>query len=411
MPKRTIQIYLLLTLMRNVGIALIAATYVIFLISQGFNLFQIGLINFTFFATLLLFEVPTGVIADVFGRKKSFIISCFLLSMSMFLYSVAHTFSGFIFAEVIGAIGVTFATGAFQAWLVDTLKYQNYTESLRPVFIKEQQITYLAGIFGAIAGAFLADIFNISILWIMSGTMMMLTGIVALVCMKEVSLVHKSFSFKKGLQLAGNTIKTSIHYGIQNKAVRFILLIGVLQSFAIQAPNMQWQPLFFSFLPNKTSLGFILSGMSICFIIGSTLSSRFLKLMRDEKRALVVSQIGIGFGIFAAVLFDWFPFAIIMFLLQQIARGIYHPIKDVYFNNNIPSNKRATLISFQSMSYHLGAMIGLLFSGFFAEAMSIRTTWMVSGGTLIVMTLLFVKMGCGGNKGCLIPPSYQPVRQ
>lgn len=391
MPKRTIQLYLILTLMKNLGIALIAATYVIYLISLGFNLFQIGVINFFFFATLLVFEIPTGVFADVFGRKKSFIISCFLLSCSMFIYSISHTFSGFIFAEIIGAIGVTFSTGAFQAWLVDTLKYQNYTEPLRPVLIKEQQITHVAGIVGAITGAFLADVINISMLWAMSGILMMLTGILALVFMKETRHTNKILSFKKGFSLAGNIIKTSIHYGIQNNAVKFILLMGILQSFAIQAPNMQWQPLFISFFQNKMSLGIIFAGMSFCFIIGSTLSPRFIKLMQNEKRALVVSQIGIGFGIFTAVLLNWFPLVIIMFLLQQVARGIYFPTKDVYFNNNIPSNERATLLSFQSMSNNIGAMMGLLFSGFFAVSMSIRTTWMLSGGILIVMTLLFVK--------------------
>ncbi len=398
MSKRTIQLYLLLTLMRNLGISLLAATYVIYLISQGFNLFQIGIINFFFFATLLVFEIPTGAFADVFGRKKSFMISCFLLSISMFIYSLAHTLSGFIFAEVIGAIGVTFASGAFQAWLIDTLKYQNYTESLRPVFIKEQQITHVAGIIGAIAGAFLADIFDISMLWTISGVIMALTGVLAFVFMKEARPIHQSFSFKKGLQLALNTIKTSTHYGIQNKAVRFILLIGIVQSLAIQAPNMQWQPLFFSFLQNKTSLGLIFGGMSVCFIIGSALSPRFLKLMRDEKRALIVSQIGIGFGIFAAVLFNWFPLAIAMFLLQQIARGIYAPTRDVYFNNNIPSNERATLLSFQSMSSHVGAMIGLLLSGFLAEFMSIQATWIASGGFLMLMTLLFLNNRLGPAK-------------
>lgn len=391
MPKRTIQLYLLLTLMRNLGISLIGATYVIYLISQEFNLFQIGIINFFFFATLLIFEIPTGALADVFGRKKSFISSCFLIAISMFIYSVSRTFSGFVFAEVIGAIGVTFSTGAFQAWLIDTLKYQNYTEPLRSVLIKEQQITHVAGIIGALAGAYLADIFDLSILWIMSGTIMTLAGMLALAFMKETTHGNESFSFKKAWRLPGENIRKSIHYSIGNNAVTFILFLSIIQNFAIQAPNMQWQPLFFSFLQNKTSLGFILSGMSICFIIGSAISPRFLKIMHDEKRALAVSQIGIGFGILAAVLFHWLPLAILMLMLQQVARGIYRPTKDVYFNRNIPSDKRATLLSFQSMSDHVGAMIGLLFSGFVAASISINSSWMLSGGILIIITLFIMR--------------------
>lgn len=131
---------------------------------------------------------------------------------------------------------------------------------------------------------------------------MFFAGLLAFALMKEEYFVRQSFSLKSGLQSMKNTVAASIHYGIKSKVVRFIILIGVLQYFAIQAPNMQWQPFFSQFLSNKTSLGFVFGGISICLIIGSALSPRFLKFMKDEKRALVVSQIGIGVGVFATVL-------------------------------------------------------------------------------------------------------------
>ncbi len=386
MPKQTIRLYLLFTLMIKLGISFVSATYVIFLISRGLNLFEVNLVNAIFFVTLFLCEIPTGVIADTFGRKISFVISCFLVSFGMFIYAVSHSFWGFALAEATAAVGATFSSGAFQAWLVDTLKHQNYGKPLGPVFAKEQQITHISGIIGAIAGAFLADK-DMTLPWIVGGGIMFFAGLLAFAFMKEEYFVRQGFSLKGGLQSMKNTVIASIRYGTKNDVVRFIIVMGVLQYFAVQAPNMQWQPFFSQFLPNKTSLGFVFGGISICLIVGSMLSLRFLKYMKDEKRALIVSQIGIGIGVFATTLLDWFPLAIGVFLLHEVARGLFRPLKDAYLNNNIPSKDRATLISFESMSHHIGGMAGLLCSGFLAEYASIATAWMLSGGILIASML------------------------
>ncbi|MBI5732888.1 MFS transporter [Candidatus Jorgensenbacteria bacterium] len=390
MAQRTIRLYLLLTLLTKLGGSFISATYVMFLISRGLNLFEVNLVNLIFFTTLFLSEIPTGAAADVFGRKTSFVISCFLYSAGMFIYAISYSFWGFALAEAAAAIGATFASGAFQAWLVDQLQYQNYKMPLGSVFAKEQQVTHAAGILGAVAGAYLADR-NTLLPWMTGGVIMFIAGILALVLIKEEYFVRQNFHLKTSLQSMKDTIKTSIRYGIKSKAVKFILVMGTLQYFAVQAPNMQWQPFFSRFLSDKTSLGFVFAAISVCLMAGSLLSSRFLKLMRHETRALAISQIGIGIGIAATALLASFPFALGLFLFQEIARGLFRPLKDMYLNENIPSKERATLISFESMSHHAGGLIGLLFSGFFAEHTSIEATWVLSGIILVGTTLWLIK--------------------
>ena len=389
MPKRTIRLYLLFTAITNLGMSFIMATYAMFLISRGLNLFEVNLVNFVFFTTLFLCEIPTGVFADVFGRKPSFVVSCFLLSLSMFIYALSSSFLGFVLAEIIGAIGTTFATGAFQAWLVDKLKSQKYTGSLGPIFSKEQQIWAGAGIIGAIAGAFLADK-NIAFPWVASGVVMSLAGVLAVIFIREEGFVRQSFSLKRNLEIMGKTVKVSVRYGLSNKAVRFILLIGVFHAFAIQAPNMQWQVFFSQFLNNKISLGFIFGGIAICLIIGAIFSPRFF---HKEKRALIISQLVVGVGLITAALSNLFPVALAMFLLHEAARGFSAPLKNTYLNNNIPSQERATLISFESMARHLGGMAGLIFSGLVAEQISVPAAWIFSGGILITATLWLARNG------------------
>src|SRR3989344_4988983 len=115
--KETIRHYLLLKSVSAFSISFIAAVYVTFLISKGLNLFEVNLVNFVFFTTLFICEIPTGAVADVFGRKVSFVCSCFLYALGMFIYSASNSFWGFALAEMTAAIGNTFASGAFQAWL------------------------------------------------------------------------------------------------------------------------------------------------------------------------------------------------------------------------------------------------------------------------------------------------------
>jgi len=349
-------------------------------------------VNFIYFTTLFLCEIPTGAVADVFGRKTSFVISCFLLAFGMFIYAVSVNFWQFALAETIGAIGATFASGAFQAWLADKLKYHNHTASLGVIFSKEQQITGLAAIVGAISGAFLAEK-NIALPWIAGGIFMFAAGVLAMLLMKEEYFVHQPFSAQNSLQSLKNTIKISAEYGSQNRIVRFIFLMGIIQFFAVQAPNMQWQPFFGQFLQNKTGFGILFAGIAVSGIIGSYLAPRLLLSVKNEKRALTFSQIGISMGIMGTVLLSSFIAAISIFMFHELCRGLFKPLKDAYLNENIPSKERATLISIESMSHHVGGMAGLLFSGFVAQNASIPTAWVLSGGILITATLLLAKDG------------------
>lgn len=391
MIRKTIIYYLSLKMAFQFAISFITATYVIFLISRGLNLFEVNLVNMTFFATMFLFEIPTGAVADVFGRKVSFVASCFLFALGMFMYSMANSFWGFAAAEITSAIGATLASGAFQAWLVDRIKHYGYEDSLSPIFAKQQYVTGIAGIVGALCGAFLADK-NIVLPWIVGGSLMIVVGITAAILMKEEYFVKKKFSFKSGFQAMGETIRVSTQYGFKNKAVRFLLAISMMQFFAVQAPNMQWQPFFSQFLSSKTSLGFIWTGMAVFMMIGAAIAPRLIKKGMSEKKAILMTQGAVGVGILSTTYFG-LPVALAIFLLHEIARGTYYPLQEMYLHDNIPSQQRATLVSLDSMFHHLGGMIGLLMFGFIGEYVSITAAWSLSGVLLLCSVGLFWRNG------------------
>lgn len=391
--KETVRHYLLLQATVYFGISFISAFYVTFLIAKGLNLMEVNLVNFFFWTTLFVCEMPTGAFADVFGRKLSFVISCLLFGFGMFMYGFANTFWGFIAAEMVSAVGQTFANGAFQAWLIDRLRHQGFTGSFKKIFARKQVINNGVGIVAAIMGAFLGSI-NMALPWFIGGAIMTFAACLAMFYMREEDEFQRTkFSFVAGMVRMWQVVVSSVDYAKKSSAVRFILIISLMQFFAIQAPNMQWQPLFSGYLSSQTSLGFVKAGISLCMMAGSLIVPWVIRQIADERRAISFVQISIGIGIAATVLAQSFVPVLSVFLLHEIPRGMLDPLKESYLHDNIPPDRRATIASCDSIAHHIGGMIGLLASGAMAQYLSLPTAWIVSGLVLVISALLFFRNG------------------
>lgn len=392
MAKNTIRMYLLFSAVSRLSFAFGFTTYVVFLMSRGLNIFQTSLINMVFFFTLFVFEIPTGAIADVFGRKLSFVLSGIITALGFFFYYISQSFWGFALAEATIAIGSTLASGAFQAWLVDKLKYHDYQGKLNKVFSREQMLDGVATIVGGVIGAYLGK-FNLAWPWLAGAIGMSLLAIAAQVFMKEEYFVRQEFSWHQGWQATKQVAKDGWQYGVNSKPVRFLILIGTVQLFAVQALNMQWQPYFSKHLNSPLGLGWIFGGFSAFVMMGAWLAPRFSKVMPNEKKLLLFTQLFIGAMILATAVSQTLYLTLSFFIAHEFGRGVFKPLKDQYLNDNIVSNIRATLISFESMSHHIGGFLGLLLAGYLAQVFSINIAWIVSGLILIVASLALAKNG------------------
>ena len=394
MIKRTIRIYLLLVFTSKLSVAFSFTTYVMFLLSRGLTIFETSLVNMVFYATLFIFEIPTGALADVFGRKYSFVASCFLTALGLFFYYLSGSLWGFALAEATIAIGHTFASGAFQAWLVDKLHYHSFDGELKKVFAKEQVLNNLAVIIGGLLGAYVGKA-NLAWPWLVAAIGMTIVGVLAQVLMKEEYFVRQKISWVLGWQSLRQVVRDSWQAGVKNKAVRFLILLGTVQYFAVQAPNMQWQPYFVrNFHIANQHLGWIFSGVSVCMMFGSMLAPYFAHQLKQERKVLLWSQALIGLSLIFASFSKVFSTALIFFWLHEFGRGLFKPLKDQYLNDSIESAQlRATLISFESMSHHIGGFFGLLVGGLLAQVFGIQSAWLVSGLLLLVMSWLLAKNG------------------
>src|SRR3712207_3313924 len=117
------RIYLTLTLGNTLATSFIWGINTLFLLDAGLSNLEAFAANAFFTAGMMLFEVPTGVVADLRGRRVSFLLGALTLAASTMLYVfmwwTEAPFWAWAVASVLLGLGFTFFSGAMEAWLVD----------------------------------------------------------------------------------------------------------------------------------------------------------------------------------------------------------------------------------------------------------------------------------------------------
>lgn len=378
-------VYLCFNGLFMLAISFCAATYVPFLAERGMNLFQMNIINAFFMAFIIFSEMPTGSFADSFGRHRSLSIGCLLLGLSFLTYYFSNSFGLFILAEIIGAIGHTFNSGAMEAWLVDSLKARGEIDLKKQVF--RQEMMFKSG--GTIIGCFLGSLIgstNLSLPWIASTSLMIICVFFSFFIKENYQSEHRKKT-KNGL---ATQISEAWRYGIKSKELLSMMIFGSLLSFSVQALNMQW-PLIFKgdYGFSSPQLGLLFAGISVSVAAGSKLSKHFTRFS-NEKSAIIIPQLITAIAIIICSRVSGFTIMISAFLLHEFGRGIFSPLKQDYVNDRLRSESRATLLSLESMFAKCGALAGLLISGLVAQLLSIKSAWLMSGIVMLLGITLFM---------------------
>jgi MFS family permease len=393
MSKKTIRAYIVFSFLFSLAHSFFFATYALFLASRGLNLLEINIVNMFFMVGVFLLEVPTGAFADTFGRKKSVVVGCLLSSFSMLMYFLGNSFWAFVAAELIGALGLTFLSGALEAWVVDALAGHGYDGEIATVFRREVYASQIGIIVGSLAGGYLGQ-FDLALPWLASSIGTFVAGIFAFFAITEKEKKHAPFRFT--FAPFKKVIRDSVSFGFKKKSVWFVTLFGMFLAMSVQGMNMQWPFVFQKTYGFSTSqLGWLFVAVSLFTMLGGVLSKYFAGRIHQEKNAIVLSQIVTVIGMLgAAMMFGVVP-TVSLFLFHEMGRGMVGPLKQSYLNHRIPSEKRATILSFDSMMGKAGACIGLFGSGYLAEKAGIPANWLTSGILLAVGVVVFYNLKNG----------------
>src|SRR5512134_689617 len=192
--RRTIAGYYTLAGLYTLSAAAIWGVNTLFLLDAGLSFFEVFVANAAYSLGTVVFELPTGVVADTLGRRVSFLWSVSVLAASTLVYvSLAEVDAGvvaFAGASVLMALGFTFYSGAMEAWLVDALNATGYTGLLDRVFARGQQVTGAAMLVGTIGGGLLGQV-DLSLPYLVRSALLLGVFAVAYVVMHDVGFVPR----------------------------------------------------------------------------------------------------------------------------------------------------------------------------------------------------------------------------
>src|SRR5688500_9966615 len=161
-PSTVIRAYLAISGLFTLSASVIWGVNTLFLLDAGLDIFEVFVANSAFTVGTILFEIPTGVVADTAGRRRSFLLSAVTLMIGTLAYvAISLTEGGLILfsaASFVLCIGFCFYSGAVEAWLVDALRATGYDGQRDAIFARGSMASGAAMLIGSVGGGLLGVI-------------------------------------------------------------------------------------------------------------------------------------------------------------------------------------------------------------------------------------------------------------
>lgn len=354
--------------------------YPIFLKTRGLNQFEINSVLATYFVVLFLTDVPTGAFADALGRRRSFVLGAALRVCAFLLYFTAHHYWVFLIGESIDGIGTTFGNGAIDAWGVDALDDAGYEGLKDGLFSRISQLTTIGFMISSIAGAYIADI-NIAWPWLCGAAGYVIAGIIGVILMKGEKTRTSRIDLAGLPQMIVRRVVEGVGGGLSNRTVLILSAAGAIE-FAAWAPYWLEWPILFNqnYGVGVWIIGWIYCGLALGRMVGAEVVSRMNsdEAARPWRVSALTGMAGImlaGAGMLQAR-----PGVALTFLfVMNICTGAVSPLLQSWFNEQIESAQRATMLSFQSTFGTMGGSIGLIINGVIADRVGVGMAWQFAG--------------------------------
>jgi MFS family permease len=374
--------FLLLTLLSTLAASFIWGINTLFLLDAGLNNAQAFAANAFFTVGQVIFEVPTGVVADTWGRRVSYLLGAATLFLSTLLYlamwQLRAPMLGWAVASILLGLGFTFFSGATEAWLVDALAATGFRDNLETVLARGQTVSGVAMLTGSVAGGVIAQLTNLGVPYIVRAALLAVTLAVAFFSMRDLGFVpdRQQGVVKKVRQV----VRASIDNGFRRPPVRWLMLaapftmgVGIFAFYALQ-------PYLLQLYGDKTAFG--IAGLAAAIVAGSeivagVIAPRVRRLFDSRTSALILST---AVGAVGLALIGWtssFWMALALLVVVQLIQAASRPLRQAYLNALIPSTQRATVLSFDNLMASAGGVVAQPALGRVADLHGYGTAYVV----------------------------------
>jgi MFS family permease len=356
------RVYLTLTLGNTLAASFIWGINTLFLLDAGLSNLEAFAANAFFTAGMVLFEVPTGVVADSWGRRVSFLLGTLTLAGSTFLYFLLWQFSApfwwWAVVSVLLGLGFTFFSGAVEAWLVDALRFSGYEGGLETVLGRGQMVSGVAMLLGSVAGGVIAQVSNLGVPFLVRVGVLGAMFAVAFLLMHDVGFTPERSAHP--LQATRAVLRASVDNGLKNPPVRFIMLaapftegVGIYVFYALQPYLLQ----LFGDPRAYAIAGLAAALVAGADIVGGWMAPRVRNLVKRRTSVLIATNMVSALILVVLMFTNVFWLALVLLALWAVVASAGTPVRQAYLNDMIASKQRATVLSFDSLMGSAGGVV------------------------------------------------------
>jgi MFS family permease len=386
LSRRVQGVYLFLLLLHTLAASLIWGINTLFLLDAGLTNTEAFAANAFFTAGMMIFEVPTGVVADTRGRRLSYLLGTLTLAASTVLYfyqwQVSAPFWAWAVSSAVLGLGFTFFSGAVQAWLVDALTFTGYLREggkLESVLAKGEIVEGSAMLCGSVAGGAIAQATNLGVPYILRAVVLVIAFVCAFFLMRDLGFTPQRG--KNAITEVRDVLHSSLVHGLGNRPVRWVMLeapfTGAVTIYAFYA----MQPYLLELWGNERAYG--IAGLAAAIVAGAQIAGGLvvphLARVFQRRTSILLTGTILSTAMLAAIgLIPRFWVVVGLLVVWGLMFAAIMPVRQAYLNALIESRHRATVLSFDSLLASTGAVVAQPILGRVADIWSYPVSYVAS---------------------------------
>ncbi len=345
--------------------------------SRGLSLTQITLLDTPFFLLIVLAEVPTGAIADRFGRRVSLMLGSALFAVAVFIFGIADNYAVILLSYTAWGLGLTFQSGADTAILYDSLKLAGREDDFQRINSRLWALTSLAVLIAILIGAPIAAATSLSFPILLSAGIALAAVPVAF-SMHEPKVQHEEHQ---------EAYPVMVFHGIRDAwrqaPLRYIILFSGVLFAATFTPLVFMQPYLSEHGVDTGNLGLWQAPVRGAGIVAALLAYQFVA-RAGERAAFFALPVALAVASLALAGIDH-VWAYAAFLPLGAVAGMQSPVLASYVNRRIPSARRATILSVQSVVGSFFLALSQPAGGIIADQFGLRAVFLTFGAMTAVV--------------------------
>lgn len=382
-PIRSLSLYEFLA---TFGIGLTAATGSLLQLKVGMSIADIAFVNIVFWLTIILMELPTGMLADGRGRIWSVRVGITVFALGCFAYAGVQGVRSALVAEVMLGIAHAFISGAESAWVTDALKKRGEERLIGHAFGSQAMAAAVGFLAGGVLGGWLGTI-DLRLGWIGAGVLVSASAFVAWRVMDDSGEIDDRPTELEAFRLSCRALRgrPALLWSVAASVV-----LGLVVVF-----NHLWQPFFVEEV-GQADLGWLCVPIQGSILFAGWRVRRHGAFAGRGAEGIVLALLLSGAGLVAVTAVSGMPLMLTGLAVHEFGRGLFRPLMSAYTQQRVDSRFRATFGSLQSLLGKTGFASALLLAWFLSDGKdasreTISFIWTVAGTLLVLGALLLWK--------------------